>query len=232
MNQASGIDAAGLRFGVLGPLEVIRSGAPLPLGGRQQRAVLALLLVELDAVVSLARLADAVWGEHTPAGAVGTIQTYISHLREVLEPDRVRGEPATVLVTEPGGYRLHLDGAGLDAATFERRVRSGRAALEAGRNAEAATELDEAVGLWRGPVLADLTDFGFVRTAADRLDELRLDALEARADAQLALGRHRQLLTDLDQLIRTHPLRERFRAQQMLALYRCGRQSEALTSYQ
>ena len=218
-------------FGILGPLEVCRSGRAVPLGGPRQRAVLALLLLEANRVVSLDRLAEDVWGGHPPEGWVTTVQIYVSHLRQALEPGRARGAAGEVLVTRDRGYLLRVDRERLDAARFQDGFTAGRAALEAGRYAEAAGTLRQALGLWRGGVLADLADYAFTRPEAARLEELRLAALEARIDADLALGRHDALTAELEQLAAEHPLRERLHGQLMLALYRCGRQADALAAY-
>ena len=218
-------------FGILGPLEVWRSGRAVPLGGPRQRAVLALLLLEANRVVSMDRLAEDVWGGDPPEGWVTTLQTYVFHLRQALEPDRSRGAAGEVLVTRDRGYLLRVDREHLDAAVFQDGFTAGRAALEAGRYAEAAETLRKALDLWRGPVLADLADYAFTRPEAARLEELRLAALEARIDADLALGRHDALTAELEQLAAAHPLRERLHGQLMLALYRCGRQAEALAAY-
>jgi YVTN family beta-propeller protein len=177
------------------------------------------------------RLAEDVWGGYPPQGWVTTVQTYVFHLRRALEPDRVRGDAGGVLVTSGRGYVLRVGQEQLDAARFEDGFTAGRAALEAGRYAEAAQALRAALGLWRGPVLADLADYAFTRPEAARLEELRLAALEARIDADLALGRHDALTAELDRLASEHPLRERLHGQLMLALYRCGRQAEALAAY-
>jgi DNA-binding SARP family transcriptional activator/ABC-type transport system substrate-binding protein len=222
----------GLSFRLLGPLQVIRSGQQVPLGGRQQKAILALLLVDRDTVVSVDRLIDAVWGARAPQGAVATIHSYISHLREIVEPDRVRGRAGQVLLTERGGYRLRVEDLALDSKVFEGQVRAGRALLADDRPGEATSELTGALALWRGPALADLVDFEFARLAAARLEELRLVAIEERIDADLALGRHRDLAAELDRLIGEHPLRERLHGQRMVARYRSGRQAEALAGYQ
>jgi YVTN family beta-propeller protein len=219
------------QFGMLGPLEVSRCGRAVPLGGPRQRAVLALLLLEANRVVSLDRLAEDVWGGHPPDGWVTTVQIYVSHLRQALEPDRVRGAAGEVLVTRNRGYLLRVDDKHLDAARFQDGFAAGRAALEAGRYAEAAGTLRAALGLWRGGVLADLADYAFTRPEAARLEELRLAATEARIDADLALGRHDALTAELEQLAAGHPLRERLHGQLMLALYRCGRQAGALAAY-
>jgi YVTN family beta-propeller protein len=218
-------------FGILGPLEVSRSGRAVPLGGPRQRAVLALLLLEANRVVSMDRLAEDLWAGDPPEGWVTTVQIYVSHLRQALEPARARGAAGEVLVTRGRGYLLRVDGGRLDAARFEDGFTAGRAALEAGRHAEAAGMLRQALGLWRGQVLADLADYAFTRPEAARLEELRVAAVEARIDADLALGRHDALTAELEQLATEHPLRERLHGQLMLALYRCGRQGDALAAY-
>jgi YVTN family beta-propeller protein len=219
------------QFHILGPLEVVRAGCVVPLGGARQRAVLALLLLEANRVVSFDRLAEDVWGGHPPPGSVTTLHSYVFHLRRALEPDRLRGVAGQVLVTKDRGYLLRVGREHLDAAVFEEEGAAGRAALEAGRYGEAAQTLREALGLWRGPVLADLADYGFARPEAARLEELRLAAVEDRIDADLALGRHQALTGELERLAGEYPLRERLHGQLMLALYRCGRQAEALAAY-
>jgi len=219
-------------FGILGPLEVWRAGRVVPLGGPRQRAVLALLLLEANRVVSLDRLAEDLWAGHPPHGWVTTVQIYISHLRQALEPGRARGAAGEVLVTRNRGYVLRVDGGRLDAARFQDGFTAGRAALEAGRYEQAAGTLRTALGLWRAEVLADLADYAFTRPEAARLEELRLAATEARVDADLALGRHHALTAELEQLAAGHPLREGLHGQLILALYRCGRQADALAAYQ
>ena len=159
------------------------------------------------------------------------MQTYVFHLRQALEPDRARGITGDVLVTRDRGYLLRVNREHLDATLFQDGFTSGRAALEAGRYTEAAETLRQALELWRGLVLADLADYAFTRPEAARLEELRLAALEARIDADLALGRHDALIAELEQLVTGHPLRERLHGQLMLALYRCGRQADALAAY-
>jgi YVTN family beta-propeller protein len=218
-------------FGILGPLQVRRSGRAVPLGGPRQRAVLALLLLEANRVVSMDRLAEDLWGGDPPEEWVTSLQTYVFHLRRALEPDRARGAAGGVLVTSGRGYLLRVNRERLDAAAFQDGLTAGRAALEAGQHAESAETLRQALGLWRGPVLADLADYAFTRPEVARLEELRLAALEARIDADLALGRHDALTAELEQLAAEHPLRERLHGQLMLALYRCGRQAEALAAY-
>ncbi len=219
-----------VEFGILGPLEVRRSGCAVPLGGPRQRAVLALLLLEANRAVSMDRLAEDLWGGHPPEGWATTLQTYVFHLRHALEPGRARGAGG-VLVTRDRGYLLRVDREHLDAALFQDGFTAGRAALEAGRYADAAQTLRQALDLWRSPVLADLAGYAFTRPEAARLEELRLAALEARVDGDLALGRHDALTAELEQLAGEYPLRERLHGQLMLALYRCGRQAEALAAY-
>ncbi len=229
--EALATETGSIEFGILGPLEVSRAGRSVTLGGPRQRAVLALLLLEANRVVSMDRLAEEVWAGHPPDGWPTTLQTYLFHLRRALEPDRPRGGDPAVLVTRDRGYLLHVDRAYVDSAVFEDGFTAGRAALDAGRYAEAAQTLRRALGLWRGPVLADLADYAFTRPEAARLRELRLAALEVRIDADLALGRHDALTAELDGLVREHSLRERLHGQLMLALYRSGRQADALAAY-
>jgi YVTN family beta-propeller protein len=224
-------DTTPVEFGVLGPLRVLRSGKPVPLGGPRQRAVLALLLLEANRVVSLDRLAEQVWAGRPPDGAAPTLQTYVFHLRAAIEPDRPRGSPGQVLTSRPHGYLLNVPRSSLDAAVFEDLVAIGQTALEAGRYEEAADTFRRALRLWRGPLLADLADADFVRPEAARLEELRLGAVEARVDADLALGRHRALVAELEQLVSQNPLRERLHYQLILTLYRCQRQADALAAY-
>jgi YVTN family beta-propeller protein len=229
--EAMATETGSIEFGILGPLEVSRAGRSVALGGPRQRAVLALLLLEANRVVSMDRLAEEVWAGHPPEGWATTLQTYVFHLRRALEPDRPRGGDPAVLVTRDRGYLLHVDRAYVDSAVFEDGFAAGRAALDAGSDAEAAQTLRRALGLWRGPVLANLADYAFTRPEAARLQELRLAALEVRIDADLALGRHDTLTAELDGLVREDPVRERWHGQLMLALYRSGRQADALAAY-
>ncbi|MGV1009456.1 MAG: BTAD domain-containing putative transcriptional regulator [Dermatophilaceae bacterium] len=222
---------AELRFTVLGPLEVRRGDLVLSLGGHQQRAVLACLLVEAGHAVAVDRIADGIWGEHLPSGYLTSLQTYVFHLREALEPHRAKGAPAEVLVTVPGGYRLDVPSGAVDAARFEEAVERGRGALESGNPQEAFVVLSEALALWRGDVLADLGDVPSVASQASRLTELRLAATEIWSQAGLELGRHASLVPELRRLTEAHPLREGLHAARMLALYRSGRQAEALEAY-
>ena len=203
----------------------------LALGGRRQRAVLALLVCEAGRTVTLDRLVHGVSGDPPPAAAVGTLQTYVFHLRQVLEPGRARGSHDGVLATVPGGYRLAVPRSSVDLARFEDGVGAGDAALARREFTRAASEYGAALDLWRGEVLADLGDHDFVVPLRARLSELRLSALQSRLQAELDLGHHLSVVAELGALVAEHPLREGFHAQRILALYRCGQQSEALTAY-
>src|SRR5919198_3689410 len=212
------------QFGLLGPLEVTRDGAPAALGGQKQRTLLAALLLEANRVVSSDRLIDAVWGEAPPETARNTLQVYISQLRKLV--------PDGALEAVPPGYRLVVDPATIDLFEFVRLSDEGRSAIAAGNAAGAAEALRTALALWRGAPLADLAWVPFAQAEIVRLEELRAAAFEDRIDADLALGRHHQLVPELELLIGEHPLRERLRGQLMLALYRAGRQADALAAYQ
>jgi len=203
---------------------VSRDGEAVALGGQKRRALLAVLLLEPNAVISRDRLIDALWGDDPPETARNTVQVYISQLRKLL--------PEGTLETAPPGYRLVVEPAAVDLFEFIRLSAEGRAALAARDAAGAAERLRAALALWRGPPLADLAWEPFAQSEIVRLDELRLAALEDRIDADLALGRHGQLVGELEGLVAEHPLRERLRAQLMLALYRSGRQADALAVYQ
>jgi DNA-binding SARP family transcriptional activator len=221
-----------IEFKLLGPLEVQGERGPVSLGSPQQRALLALLVLNANEVVSRDRLIDELWGERPPATAAKLVQVYVSRLRKALEPDRSRGESGRVLVTRPPGYLIAVEAEHLDLGLFERLRGEARGALAAGNTAGAAQKLREALALWRGPPLADLAYERFAQKEIARLEELRLAALEERVDADLALGRHADLIGELEPLVAEHPLRERLRAQLMQALYRSGRQAEALEAYQ
>jgi DNA-binding SARP family transcriptional activator len=208
-----------VEFRILGPLEVLRDGTLLELGGPRQRALLALLLTRAGTVVSRDRLVDELWDE-PPASVVNVVQTYVSHLRKVLPPER--------LATRAPGYVLGVEPGELDLHRFELLAEEGRRALAEGDPESASRRLGEALELWRGPALGDVADATFARIEAARLEEVRLGVLEDRFEADLAAGRHGSVLGELEALTAEHPLRERARAQLMLALYRSGRQSEAL----
>ena len=220
-----------VRFRVLGPLEASIAGRTLSLGGSKPRTLLAALLVDANRVVSADLLVDVLWGDLPPERATSTVQKYVHELRAVLDPERAQTGDR-ILLTSPPGYILEVDPVQLDAARFEQLVAEAqrRAAELDLDGAEAA--FDEALGLWRGPAWAEFADQDFARVDAARLESLRALAIDARADVGLAAGRHDQLVADLEATVATYPLRERPRAQLMLALYRCGRQTDALRVYQ
>jgi DNA-binding SARP family transcriptional activator/DNA-binding beta-propeller fold protein YncE len=219
-----------LDFRVLGPLQVAANGVFLPLGGTKQRAVLALLVLHANEVVSADRFIDELWGDSPPKSAANMVQGYVSHLRDVLEPGRARGEHE-LLVSRPPGYALQIRPEQLDAERFEQLAVEGRRLLAGGDAEAAASTLRAALDLWRGDVLADLAYERFVRADGERLEESRLQVLEDRIDADLAVGNHQALVAELRELVDRYPLRERLRAQLMAALYRCGRQADALEAY-
>ena len=221
-----------MQFHILGPLQVLDAGRPLALGRPKQRAVLAILLLDAGRVVSLDRLVEEVWGRQSPPQALASVQAYVSHLRRLLEPQRAPGAPATVIVNQAPGYRIVLGADDLDAACFETLAQRGHDLLQQNEAPRAAETLEEALRLWRGPVLADFADARFVQAQRARLEDLRLTALEGRLSADLALGRHARIVAELEQLTADHPFRERLQGLRMAALYRCGRQAEALQSYQ
>lgn len=214
---------------MLGPLEVRDEHGLVSVGTPQQRALLALLLLNANQVVPRDRIIDELWGANPPETATKLVQTYVSRLRKTLEPDRALGA-GEVLVTQAPGYLLRVGTDELDLRGFEHLVEEGRRALAGGRPGDAAERFREALALWRGPPLADFTFERFAEAEIGRLEELRLAVLEDRIEAGLALGQG-DLVSELEALIARHPLRERLRGQLMLALYRAGRQSEALEAY-
>ena len=216
-----------MQFRLLGPLEVEDDGRPLVLGSAKQRALLAILLLHANEVVSRDRLIDELWGEQQPASAPHSLEVYVSRLRKTLQRDG--GE--RLLVTRAGGYLLLLEPDQLDVTCFERLLEEGRRALAAGNYERASERFAEALALWRGPALGDLAYESFARPVIERLEEQRLAALEERIEAELALGHHPSLIGELESLSGRHPLRERLHGQLMLALYRSGRQAEALEAY-
>ncbi|RLE12060.1 MAG: hypothetical protein DRJ28_09685, partial [Actinobacteria bacterium] len=206
--------------GVLGPVEVSEARRPLSVGGPKQRTVLALLIARAGSAVSTDALVDGVYGDESPDGARRSIQTYVSNLR---------GELGNVIEATGSGYVLGADRSEIDALRFEDAV-SEAAGVD---DPESASEvLREALALWRGHPYADVDGLFELTAERTRLTELRMSAIELRVDNDLERGHHRQLIAELDSLTQEHPLRERFRAQQMLALYRCGRQAEALRAYE
>lgn len=211
----------------LGPLEVRQAGTKLPLGTPQQRALLALLLVHAPAVVPVDRIIDELWGASPAARAPHAVQVHISALRKLL--GAVDG--GARIVTQAPGYALELDGAVYDATRFEELVDAGRAELTAG-DLGARDRLREALGLWRGTPFAGLEGFRFIADEAARLQDLRLAALDERIAADLALGDHQTLVPELEGLVRAEPFRETFWLHLLTALYRAGRQADALAAYQ
>ena len=210
-----------MEFRMLGPLEVEDEGSVLPLRGPRQKALLAALLVSANEVVPDDRLLDDLWGDEPPASGRTALRMRVSQLRKLI---------GDVVVTRPPGYLLRADAERIDARRFERSLDEGRAAL-ATDPARAASILRDALALWRGPALADVTAERFARVEAARLDGLRLAAIECRLEAELALGRPEELVPELEALVAEQPMRERLRAQLMLALYRAGRQAAALAAY-
>jgi DNA-binding SARP family transcriptional activator len=222
MNGASGAGAPHLELRLLGPVEAEREGALVTLGGSKPRALLAVLALDPGRVVSVDRLIEALWPGDPPETAAHAVQVYVSQLRKALGP---------VIATRAPGYELELDPERVDASRFERLAQEGRGALEAGDPTAAEGALREALALWRGPALADFLYEPFAQTEIARLEDLRTVTIEARIDADLALGRHAELVSELEALVQAQPLRERPRAQLMLALYRSGRQADALGAY-
>ena len=215
-------------FRILGSLDASRDGRQLALGRAKQRAVLARLLVNANRVVTSNELIEALWPDKAPGKPQTAVQGYISKLRRILDPDA----PYAVIVTERAGYRLPVAPDALDVFRFEALLKLGRRFLVARSPAEASTVLTEALELFRGPPLADFTYDSWAQSAIGRLVELRLACLEERLEADLRLGRHAELVGEISALVAEHPLREGLRGHLILALYRSGRQSEALVAYQ
>ncbi|TML40938.1 MAG: transcriptional regulator, partial [Actinobacteria bacterium] len=207
-------------FRILGPLEVRDRGRPIELPRRKQRAVLAILLLRRGEIVSSDVLVDGLWGEDPPPTARAALHNYVAQLRRALGPG--------VVLSRAGSYLLDIAPEQIDVGRFERLTAEGRAAL----GEERVEKLREALMLWRGPPLADLAFEPFAANEASRLEELRTAALEELIDAKLSLGASAELVAELEALITEHPFRERLRGQLMLALYRAGRQAEALEAYQ
>jgi YVTN family beta-propeller protein len=218
-----------VEFRVLGDLEVRRDGEAVPVGPHQQRAVLAVLVLHAGELVPSERLIDELWGEHPPATAAKTLQVYISRLRRALtDGTKPSAEP---IVTRERGYTLQVGSEQIDAQVFAALLEQGRRAFAAGDVERAEDRFSEALTLWRGPPLAEFALDGFARDEIARLEELRLEALETHVACELQLGRDAAVVAELERLTAQHPMRERLRAWHMLALYRCGRQSDALAVY-
>ncbi len=212
-----------MRFRILGPLEVWDEDVEVSLGGPKPRALLAVLLLHPNEVVPADRLIDELWGEDSPERAAGALRVNVSRLRKALPPD--------TLTTRSPGYVIRVEPDDLDLHLFERLVDEARGLRARGLAADAAERLREALSLWRGPALADFAYESFAQAAIARLEEIRLAALELRIDADLALGRHDELVGELEALVAEEPLRERLCGHLMTALYRSGRQAEALSAY-
>ena len=221
-------------YRILGPLEVCDGDRTVGLGGDKQRALLAILLLHAHETISTDRLIDELWGERPPPTALKALRVHVSRLRTVLAvtADSPAALPDGVLVTRGHGYLLRVEPGELDVERFRGLVEEGHQALAAGDPDRAAGFLREALALWRGPPLADFSYQAFAQQAIAELEELRLGAVEARVEADLAVGRHDQIVGELAALVEQNPLRERLRGQLMLALYRCGREAEALDVYQ
>jgi DNA-binding SARP family transcriptional activator/class 3 adenylate cyclase/pimeloyl-ACP methyl ester carboxylesterase len=212
-----------MEFRILGPLEAADNGETVALGPAKQRALLALLLLNPGRTMPVAKLVDELWGGDPPATARKAVQIHVSRLRKLL--------PDGTLQTHALGYRLEVEPERVDLYRFERLQADARLALEQGRRADAAGTLRAALALWRGSPLAEFQSEPFARLEGARLEELRLATLEQRVDADLELGRHADLVGELEALVARHPLRERLLAQLMLALYRSGRHADALAAF-
>jgi DNA-binding SARP family transcriptional activator len=218
-----------VRFGLLGNLDVVDDdGRPVEIAGTQPRTLVAVLLVASGRVVPVDSILDAIWGEQLPVSAPGTLQSYVSRLRRALEPGRGRREDAKLLVWDPPGYRLDVDPVDVDFRRFESLADEGRLLLDKGDLEDARRVLVEADALWRGPALVEFADREFAQGTAARLEERRLAAIEDRIEADLRLGRHAAASGELVELVALHPLREDLQAKLALALYRSGRQADAL----
>jgi DNA-binding SARP family transcriptional activator len=228
LHEVEGIAVPGaLWLSILGPVEVLFEGRSLDLGGKRQRAVLAVLVIHVGQTVSFERLADEVWGGRPPRTAATTLRAYVCRLRNALS-----SVPYEVLETRGCGYALRIAPEELDSCRFQQLVSEARADLAAGRARKADLILADALGLWRGNVLSDLASETFAQAEILRLEELRLSAVELEGEVDLALGRHAEAVGRLKALVATHPLHESFCAQLMVALYRSGRQADALRMYQ
>jgi len=215
---------AQVRFGVLGGLEVEADAGPLTIAGPRRRALLALLVVHANRVVSTGRVIDSLWGEDAPASARAQVHSLISALRQEL-PDPADGGPA--IETRPEGYMLAVDPGGVDVFVFEKRVAAARVEAGAGRLEQAVASFRQALELWRGPAL-DGIEAPFADTEAARLEGQRLVVTEEAVEVDLALGHHTEIVGELGALVAEHPYQERLQAALMLALYRSGRRADAL----
>jgi DNA-binding SARP family transcriptional activator/DNA-binding beta-propeller fold protein YncE len=217
-----------MEYRVLGPLEALAGGKPVPLGPPKQRVVLGTLLLHANEVVSTERLVDELWGERPPPSAPKVIQGYVSQLRKALD----EAGAGSVIETRAPGYVASVADEELDADRFQRVIEQARSLHDEGEARAALAAYDRALSCWRGAAFADVPFESFGRSESERLEELRVAALAERIDCELELGRHDRVVAELEPLVAEHPLRERFRAQLMLTLYRSGRQADALAAYQ
>lgn len=216
-----------LEFHILGPLEVVRGEQGLPVGSPKQRALLGILLLHANEPIARERLVEELWGDAAPKTVNAVLNVYLSRLRRLLTD----GTSDQLLLTQAAGYVLRVPPESLDARRFEDLLEQGRRELASGEAGRASLALRDALALWRGPALADLAFEPFAQTEIARLEELRLTAIESLIEAKLVLGRDDALVAELETLVAVHPYREGLRAQLMLALYRNGRQAEALETY-
>lgn len=221
---------ADLDFRLLGPLEVFERDQPLALGGRRNRTLLALFLLSPNQVLSVDRLSEDLWSGHPPDTAGAAIRVHVTNLRRSLKLSTANRSTGPSLVARRPGYVMQVELDHIDAHRFERLVERGRSAVT-GSPAQAATMLAQALAMWHGPALLEVRDQSFAREEVVRLEELRIEATEHRIDAELLSGKHAEVISDLEVLTLKHPLRERLAGQLMLALYRSGRQGEALRTY-
>ncbi len=220
-----------MRFGVLGTLTAEGPDGPVELGAPKQRAVLALLLLSANRVVSVDRIIDDLWSGEPPPGALGTVHAYVSVLRRILEPGRAPRAQSTVIISMAPGYMLRVEPADLDVLRFEEIVDTAWRMIDDDPVA-AIGQLEAALALWRGPLMAEFADESWVRDAAVRLDERRASALEARLQLLVSLGGSADVVSDLEAAVQMYPLREGLWALLMLTQYRLGRQADALRSFQ
>lgn len=220
-----------MRFGILGALRIQGPGGPVEIVGAKRRILLSALLAHANRVVPVERVMEWLWQRYPPRSAAGTIQAHVSALRHLLEPHRARWGPASLLLTQPGGYVIRVDTTQLDALEFEDLVARGGQALRHGHAVEASRMLRGALDLWRGEPLAEAALVAAAQGEIARLEELRLTATMLRTEAELALGHHLDLVPELTRLVLVHPLHEPFYGQLMSALAASGRRADALGVY-
>jgi SARP family transcriptional regulator, regulator of embCAB operon len=218
-------------FNILGPLEIVNGHAPIVIDSAKRRGLLCALISHANDVVSLDNLIEWIWQGPVPPQATAIVQAHISRLRRILEPERAPWGASELIQRRAPGYLLRADPEQIDAMRFQRHVAEGRAALEAGDPRRAASILAAGLRLWRGRPLADVAAHTVAQGAITRLDGLRLSATIMRIEADLELGRHLAVVPELEWLLHEHPLDERLGAQLMIALYRSGRQADALSVY-